>query len=118
MKNCGGMSRISLLRLSLHEISGVRFHLDRIHSRMGSLGLRWVYKSSVPPWNGIVSNWITFCTNLYRFQTVLVSCKRSLNASTIESCQRSVIPTRLLKIAHDSSKMTERSKESILVILE
>ena len=40
----------SLLRLCLHEISVIQFHLDQIHSGgMGHPELCWVYMGTLPP---------------------------------------------------------------------
>ena len=41
----------SLVRLRLHEVSTVQFHLDWIHFSTGSPELCWVYMGTIPPWN-------------------------------------------------------------------
>ena len=42
-----------------------RFHLDRIHSGIGSPELCWAYKGTVPLWNDTVPNWITFTSEFH-----------------------------------------------------
>ena len=44
------------LKARLHEISAVRFDLNRIHSGTDSPELCWVYTGPVPHWNCTVSN--------------------------------------------------------------
>ena len=52
--------RWTYFSLRQHEIIGVQFHLDRIHSGTGWPGLCWIYTGTAPTWNYTASNWITF----------------------------------------------------------